>query len=86
MSNKNVAVEKNFMVTINFYKKHCLPVVTCNKNSLSKKVAPMTYTLKKRFFVVAILLKVCASFLFRQSKTLVVYFGLYEFSIRLPET
>ena len=53
---------------MNFYKKHCLPVVTWNKNNLSKQVVPITYTLEKRFFEVAILLKVCESFLFRQSK------------------
>ena len=61
-------VEKNLRVMINFLKKHCLPVITCNKNNLSKQVVSMTYTLEKRFFAVAILLKVCKSFLFRQSK------------------
>ena len=62
-----MAVEKNLRVAISFYKKHCLPVVTQNKNDLSKQVIPTTYTLERRFFGVAILLKVCESFLFRQS-------------------
>ena len=46
---KNMAVEKNLKVMINFYKKHCLPVVTQNKNNLLKQVVPITYTLKKSF-------------------------------------
>ena len=76
-----MAVEKNFRVTISFYKKHCLPVVTWNKNNLSKQIVPIKHTLKKRFFAVVILLKVCESFLFRQSEKLVVYFGLYGSSL-----
>ena len=46
---KNLAVEKNLRVPINFYEKHCLPIVTWNKNNLSKQFAPRIYTLKKRF-------------------------------------
>ena len=61
-------IEKNLKVAINFYKKHCLPVVTWNKNNLSKQVATITYRLEERFFAVAILFKVCELFLFRQSK------------------
>ena len=76
-----MAVEKNFRLTISFYKKHCLPVVTWNKNNLSKQIVPIKHTLKKRFFAVVILLKVCESFLFRQSEKLVVYFGLYGSSL-----
>ena len=63
-----MVVEKNLKVTINFYKKHCLPVVTWNKTNLSKEVVPITYTQEKRFLSVAILLKVCELLLFRQSK------------------
>ena len=63
-----MAVENNLRVTINFCKKHCLEVVTWNKNNLMKQVVPITYTPKKRFAAVAILLKVCESFLFRESK------------------
>ena len=63
-----MVVEKNLKVKINFYKKHCLPVVTWNKTNLSKEVVPITYTQEKRFSSVAILLKACKSFLFRQSK------------------
>ena len=63
---KNMTVEKNLSVTINFYKKHCLLVVTWNKNNLSKQVVPITYTMEKRFFTVAIFLKVCESFLFQR--------------------
>ena len=65
---KNMVVEKNLRVTKNFYKKQCLPLVTWNKINLSKQVVPITYPLDKRFFAVAILLKVCESFPFRQSK------------------
>ena len=65
---KNMVVEKNLRVTINFYEKHCLPVVTWNKNNLSKQVVPTRYTLEKRFFPVAIR---------------VIYFGLYESSLDL---
>ena len=65
---KNMAVVKNLGVMINFYKKHCLTVVAWNKNNLSKQVVPVTYTLEKRFFAVAILLRVCELFLLRQNK------------------
>ena len=30
--NKNMAVAKNLRVTINLYKKRCLPIITWNKN------------------------------------------------------
>ena len=64
-----MAVEKNLRVVINFYKKHCLPVFTWNKNNLSRQVVPLTYTLEERFFAVSILFKVCdESFLSRQNK------------------
>ena len=33
---KNLEVERNFKVTINFYKKLCLPVITWNKKYLLK--------------------------------------------------
>ena len=65
---KNVADEKHLSVTINFYKKQCLLVTTSNNKNLLKQVLPITYTSEKRFFAVALLLKVCESFLFRQSK------------------
>ena len=52
----------------NFYKKHCLPVMTWNKKHLSKQVIPIKYTLEKSLFAVAMLLKVCKSFLLRKSK------------------
>ena len=65
---KNVADEKHLSVTINFYKKQCLLVTTSNNKNLLKQVLPITYTPEKRFFAVALLLKVCESFLFRQSK------------------
>ena len=46
---KNMEVGKNTRITINFYKKHCLPVVTWNKNNLSKQVEPITNTPEKGF-------------------------------------
>ena len=52
---KNMEVGKNSRIRINFYKKHCLPVVTWNRNNLSKQVVAITYPLEKRFFTVAIL-------------------------------
>ena len=52
----------------NFYKKHCLPVMTWNKKHLSKQVIPIKYTVEKSLFAVAMLLKVCKSFLLRKSK------------------
>ena len=46
---KNMAVEKNLSLPINFYEKHGLPVATWYKNNLSKQVMPIIYTLEKRF-------------------------------------
>ena len=50
-----------------------------------KQVVPITYTMEKRFFAVAKILKVCESFPFRQSKeacsilwAVRVFFGLPE--------
>ena len=65
---ENLVFEKNLRVITNFSRKHCLPVITSNKNNLLKQAVPITYTLEKRFFAVAVLLKVCESFLLRQSK------------------
>ena len=48
--------------------------------SSSKLRVPMTYTLEKRFFRAAIF-NICESLLFRGSKKVVVYFGLYQFSL-----
>ena len=80
-----MAVEKNLKLTMNFYKKHCFSVVAWNKHDLSKQTVPITYKLEKKFFAAAILLKVCESFLFRQSKkacnilwSVWVFFGLPE--------
>ena len=47
---------------INFHKKQCLPVITWNEKHSSKQVVPIKYTLHLA------LVKVCGSFLFRQSK------------------
>ena len=76
-----MAVEKKLRITINFYKKLCLPNITWNKKHSSKKVLPITYTLEKRFFAVATLEALCL--LSRQSKKLAVYFGLCESSLIL---
>ena len=65
---KNLAVERNFKVTINFYKKLCLPVITWNKKYLFKQIVRITYPLEE-------------TFLFKQSKKLAVYFGLCESSL-----
>ena len=34
----NIEVEKNLRLTINFYKKQCLPFITWNKNQLLQKI------------------------------------------------
>ena len=47
---KNMAIEKNPRIAINFYKKLCLPVITWNGDHLSKQVVPITYRLKKTVF------------------------------------
>ena len=73
-----MAVGKNLRVTINFYRKQNLPVITQNNKHLSKQVVAITYTLEKRSLTAAILLKVCESFLSRQSKYTCSILGLYE--------
>ena len=45
---KSLAAQKDLKVTINFYKKLCLPAKTCNKKHLSKQVLPIPYTLEKK--------------------------------------
>ena len=67
---KKKAVEKNLRVTINFYKKLCLPVIIWNKKYLWMQVVPISYTLEKSFLQLA-LLKVRELFLFRESSVLV---------------
>ena len=56
-----MGIGKNLRVTINFYKKQRFPVITRNKKHLSKQ--------DNRIFTVAMLLKVCELFIFRQSKS-----------------
>ena len=43
------------LVLINSYRKQCLPVITWNKNHLSKQVVIITYTVEKNIFAVAVL-------------------------------
>ena len=44
---------RDLRVSINFYKKQCLPVITWNKKHLLKQALTITYTLKrKKFFAV----------------------------------
>ena len=76
-----MVVEKNLRLTINFYKNHCLPVAISNKNNLSNQVVPITYTLEKNFFIVAILLRFVSHFFLDRVKNIVVFFGLYEYSL-----
>ena len=61
---KNMAVKRNLRVTITFCKKLHIPVITWNKEYLSKQVLSITYTLEKAW----------------ESKKFVVYFGLSESS------
>ena len=51
------------------------------KKDLSNNIIPVTYTLEKRFFAVAILLIVFESFLSRQSKTSCIILGLCDWSL-----
>ena len=44
---------KNAQVTTKFYKKRCLPVITCNRKHTSKQIASVKYTLEKSFFAAA---------------------------------
>ena len=76
-----MVVEKNLRLTINFYKNHCLPVAISNKNNLSNQVVPITYTLENNFFIVAILLRFVSHFFLDRVKNIVVFFGLYEYSL-----
>ena len=55
----------NLWVTINLYEK-CLLVITWHKNYSSKQVISMIYTFGKDFLQL-LLLKVCETFLFKQS-------------------
>ena len=62
---KNIAVEKNIRVTINFYKKQCFPVIIWNEKIIIEARCTNNMQL---FFAAAMLLKVCELFHFRQSK------------------
>ena len=74
-----MTVAKYFRVMINF-KKQCLPVIIRNKEYMSKQVVPIADIMEKTFIAVTIVLNVCELFLFRESKKIVVYFGLYQSS------
>ena len=49
----NMTVGKAIKVTINFYKKQSVLVITWNKKYLSKQVMSITYTLEKTFLAAA---------------------------------
>ena len=49
-----MVVARNLWVTLNLYKKQCFPVVTWNKNHLSKRVLSMVYKIGKDIFAAAI--------------------------------
>ena len=72
-----MVVGKALRAAINFYKKQCLPVITRKKKDSSKQAVLITYTLEKKVLQL-LLLKVCESFLFGESKKTVAYLGLYE--------
>ena len=46
-------VGKALRVTINFYTKQCLPVITWNKNYSLKQIISITHTLDKKIFAAA---------------------------------
>ena len=72
---KNMTAEKNLSLTINFYRKLCLAVISWNKKYLSKQVGAK-HTHWRNSFWQLLVLKVCELFHFRQSKKIVLYFGL----------
>ena len=49
----NTVTDFFLRVTISFYKKQCLPVITWNKKHSSNQVMSITYTLEKKFFSAA---------------------------------
>ena len=57
--------EKSLRITINFYKKQYLPVVTMNKKHSLKQVVPIIFTLEKKFFAVATFCTFCELFFFQ---------------------
>ena len=63
-----MAVAPNFWVTVSLYiKKECLPVITQNKKHSLKQIASW-YTHLGKIFLQLLLVKVCETFLLRQSK------------------
>ena len=71
---KNIVVEKNLRVTLNFYKK-LLPPVYHIKDIYQSKVVPIRYTLEKKFSAAAAFEGLWVVVYF------VVYFDLYESSL-----
>ena len=63
----NMAVEKNLKVKTYLQKKLCLPVTAWNKNIHRSKLH-LQYTHWRKSFLLLLLLKVCESFQFGQSK------------------
>ena len=57
-------------ITIYFLKKQCLLVITLNKKHALKQALSMTYTLGKTFLQL-LLLNICESFFFTESKKIV---------------
>ena len=64
---------KNVRVTISFYQKQCLPVISLNKKNSSMLVVLITHTLEKTFFAATLFESLCVSFLFRQNKKILYY-------------
>ena len=79
-----MVVEEIPMVTINFHKKQCLPVITWNKKHLSKQFVTITYTREKKFFAVASF-KGLELFVFSHSKKSCSILGWYESSLDLED-
>ena len=78
----NMAVGKAIRVTINFYKKRCLPLIKWNKKNPSKQVISITYAYWGKMFLELLLWKVFkCPFYSKRVKKVVVYFGLHESSL-----
>ena len=69
--------QRKLKVTKSIYEKQCLPVSRKNERHSLKQFVFIRNTLEENFSGV-LLFRVCRSFLFRQSKRLEVYFGLYK--------
>ena len=77
LASKNTTwwLKKPLRLTVNFYKKQCLPVITWTIKYSSKQVISITYTLEKSFFCSCYFWRFVSPF-FSEILKIVVHFGL----------